>query len=123
MIDYGLNIGANGAADLVREAGDSFLNNIYLSLMIDKGSYFQDPGFGSRLYLLARAKSTAATADLARDYCREALQWMIDTGRAKGFEIETEIDRLTSTARLKLRILAHKADGQTVEFSIFKEIV
>ncbi len=101
----------------------SILNNIYLSLMMDKGSFFQDPAFGSRLYLLKRAKSVERTASLARDYCMEALRWMIDTGKAGGFDIYTEIDNRTGTDRLKIQIIATEANGNQVDFTIFKEIV
>jgi phage gp46-like protein len=104
-------------------AGDSFINNIYLSLMVDRGTFFQDPEFGSRLYLLKRAKSLEGNARLAKDYCEEALAWMIEAGRAKSFEIETEIEKLSGTDRLNIRILAVKANGQAVEFTTFTEIV
>ncbi len=124
MQDFVLDIDdATGTADMGLESSDSFINNIYLSLMVDQGSFFQDPEFGSRLYLLNRAKSLSANARLAKDYCAEALEWMIDAGRALGFEIETEIEKLSGTDRLNIRILATKANAQTVEFSTFKEIV
>lgn len=34
--------------------------------------------FGSRLWLLKRAKATAETARRAEDYCREALGWLVE---------------------------------------------
>ena len=125
MQDFVLNIdSAMGTADMeMVVSGDSFINNIYLSLMVDRGTFFQDTGFGSRLYLLKRAKSVAANAKLAKDYCEEALAWMIESGRAKAFEIETEIEKLVSSDRLKIWILATRSNGQTVEFTTFTEIV
>ncbi len=124
MQDFVLNIeDGTGAADMGLGSGDSFINNIYLSLMVARGSFFQDAEFGSRLYLLKRAKSVQANARLAKDYCEEALAWMIEAGRAKAFEIETSIERLGSTDRLNIWILATRANGQEVEFTTFTEIV
>ena len=122
MIDFVLDIQDSGA-DMTLVAGDSFMNNIYLSLMIDKGSFFQDQDFGSRLYLLKRKKNVPGTARLAKDYCHEALEWMIEAGKALGFEISTEIEKLTGTDRLKIHILATESNGNQGEFSTYKEIV
>lgn len=122
MIDFALDIQDSGA-DMTLLAGDSFMNNIYLSLMIDKGSFFLDKDYGSRLYLLKRKKNVAGTARLAKDYCQEALEWMIETGKALSFEISTEVEKLTGTDRLKIHILATKSNGNQVEFMTYKEIV
>lgn len=43
---------------------------------------------GSRLWLLARAKTTDATLELAKRYILEALQWLIDDGVASSVEAE-----------------------------------
>lgn len=45
---------------------------------------------GSKLWLLARRKQTTETLNLAVEYCREALQWMIEDGVARAVEIEAE---------------------------------
>ncbi|MGC0155879.1 phage GP46 family protein, partial [Chromobacterium vaccinii] len=45
---------------------------------------------GSRLWLLARAKQTRETAQRARDYIAEALQWLIDDGVVAKFDITTQ---------------------------------
>ena len=101
----------------------NLLNNIYLSLMIRKGSFFQSPAFGSRLHLLHRAKLTSRTEALAVEYCREALQWIIDTGRASKIDIQTEIDKLQNPHRLKVLIEATKAGGGLVTFETFVEVI
>ncbi|MCD4675336.1 MAG: phage GP46 family protein [Desulfobacula sp.] len=122
-MDFALDIKNTGVADMTFDKEDSIINNIYLSLMIDKGSFFQDQDFGSRLYLLKRSKNVADTVRLARDYCHEALEWMIETGKAIKFEINTQIEKLTGTDRLKIQIIATESNGNQVEFSTFKEIV
>lgn len=45
---------------------------------------------GSRLWLLAREKILPATLNRAREYAREALDWMIEDGLASRVEIVVE---------------------------------
>lgn len=103
-------------------AGD-IMNNVYLSLVVKRGSWFQNPEFGSRLHLLKRAKNTEKTAALAEEYCREALQWLLDVGRATKVDIRTERDRSQDLHRLKLLVEVTQADGRTVSFDRFVEVV
>jgi phage gp46-like protein len=98
-------------------------NNIFLSLAVRRGSFFQNPSFGSRLYLLLRKKNSAQTAALAKEYVREALQWIVDAGRASAIDITVERDTTVDLSRLKLLIQATKADGETVTFTTFTEVV
>jgi len=103
--------------------GGNLANNIYLSLTVRKGSFFQNPDFGSRLHLLQRAKNTPRTEALAVEYCQEALAWLIDTGRVRKFEYFTERDKLQDPHRLKIIVEATKADGDVVSFTRFVEVV
>jgi phage gp46-like protein len=105
------------------DKADNIFNDVFLSLMIEKGSFFQNPEVGSRLHLLKRAKNTEKTAALAEEYCKEALQWLIDTGRAKKIEVFTERDRLQDLNRLKLLVEVTQADGRQVSFETFVEVV
>lgn len=105
------------------DKADNIFNNVYLSLMIEKGAFFQNPEFGSRLHLLKRAKNTEKTAALAEEYCKEALQWLIDTGRAKKIEVFTQRDRLQDLNRLKLLVEVTQADERKVSFETFVEVV
>lgn len=45
--------------------------------------------YGSKLWLLRRAKQTQQNLTLARDYARQALQWMLDDGAATAIEVTT----------------------------------
>jgi phage gp46-like protein len=101
----------------------NILNNIYFSLMIRKGAFFQNTDFGSRLHRLQRAKNTEKTASLAVEYCREALAWLIDAGRVRKFDFYTERDKVQDLHRLKILIEATKADGDVVSFTTFVEVV
>lgn len=102
------------------EAGD-IGNNIYLSVAVEKGSFFHNPAFGLRRR--GRLKNTATTAALIRQDYLEALRWLVDTGRARSVEVFVERDRTQDLGRLKVLIEAVQADGRTVTFTTFKEVV
>jgi phage gp46-like protein len=48
-------------------------------------------GWGSKLWLLSREKTTRKTAARAREYATKALQWMIDDGIAQAVSVTAEI--------------------------------
>lgn len=73
----------------------------------DLGSDYQ---IGSRLWLLDRSKQTNDILKKARDYCIEALQWLIDDGVVAKFTVLTE---WTKPAMLGIQIVAFKQDGTT----------
>lgn len=95
-------------ADLARD--DGLRTAVILSLFLDRradandvrdgedrrGSwmdqYLGSDGdrLGSRLWLLAREKETAATLNRARTYAQEALAWMIDDAIAQRIEVDAE---------------------------------
>jgi phage gp46-like protein len=50
----------------------------------------QDHLIGSRLWLLAREKQTEDVRRRAEDYCREALQWMLDDDVADAVDVVAE---------------------------------
>ena len=118
-MDLALNIDGI-TADQSWEKAATIMNNVYLSLMVKRGSFFQNPDFGSRLHLLTRAKNTDATARLAKEYCIEALKWLKDTGRATDIKIETE---KADQHRLNLRVQVTQANGRDVSFETFLTIV
>lgn len=104
------------------EKAENILNNIFLSLAIRRGTFFADPSFGSRLHELKRHKNTPEAASLATGYCREALQWIIDMGKATGFDIEVERDTGEAPHRLKILIRAYQADSPPVSFETYQEV-
>jgi phage gp46-like protein len=67
----------------------------------DRGGWWGDtyaeiPGdrIGSGLWLLIREKQTDETLSLAREYCEEALRWMLEDGVASDVTVETEWVRM-----------------------------
>lgn len=121
-MDYKIEISGT-TADMTFEKAETIMNNVYLSLMIQRGSFFQNPDFGSRLHLLQRGKNTANTELLAKEYCKEALQWLIEAGKADKIEVFTERDVNQDPYRLKLLVSVTQADGRQVTFETFLEVV
>jgi phage gp46-like protein len=68
---------------------------------------------GSRLYLLARSKLTNQTANFAKIYIKEAVQWMIDDGLASCIDVSVKRTDLTV---LVATINIYKKDGSNEEF-------
>jgi len=123
-MDFRINIEqGTGLGAMTFEKADTILNNIYLSLIVRKGSFFQNTDFGSRLHLLKRAKNTEKTAALAEEYCKEALQWLLNIGRATKINVYSERDRLQGLNRLKLLIEVTQSDGRQISFQTFTEVV
>ena len=89
---------------------------IFASLMCRKGSFFQDPTFGSELYKIK--KLTQSNLNLAVQYCQKALQWMIDTGVAASFDILCEQD-LQDVTRLDIKVSATTVSGSTITYTLW----
>lgn len=70
---------------------------------------------GSRLWLLARAKITTETLNQAKDYCREALQWLIDDGVAVSIDVRVERMGLDGVAAA---IVINRINGDQLSWSI-----
>lgn len=121
-MDFGIET-STGQGEMTYDPVTDIRNNIYLSLEVRRGSFFARPGFGSRLHLLSREKNTARTAAIARDYCREALQWLLDSGRASAIEVTVERDPEGDPHRLKILVQATQADLTPVTFETFQEVI
>jgi phage gp46-like protein len=124
-LDFAITIeNQTGLGQMTFEKATTIMNNIYLSLMVKRGSFFADTSFGSRLHLLQRAKNTDTTMRLAVDYCKEALQWMIDTGKASAVNVYAQRDRPQDLYRLKLLVEVTPYSGaEPVAFTTFIEVI
>ncbi len=98
---------------------DDIINNIYLSLNVAQGAWAFNSKFGSRLHLLQRSKATVHTATAAKEYCNEALKWLLDAGRADSIEVETELDG--AQGRLNCLITAVQ-NGKKITYEHFVEV-
>jgi phage gp46-like protein len=121
VIDYTLIPNGDGnGADMSYEKATGIMNNIYLSLTVRQGTWFLDPLFGLRDR--GRMKLTDRSERLLRADCLEALQWLLDSGRAKSIEVTTERDR-SNLNRLRVLVEAVQVDGTRVTFDKFIEVV
>ena len=120
-MDYTIDINAAGRPEMSFVKTSGLFNNVFLSLTIKQGAWWQDPSFG--LKDRGRQKNTERTASLFRDDIRAALQWLLNSGRAIAVDVVTEIDRLQDRNRLKARVSVTAANGQTVTFDKFTEVV
>jgi len=122
-MDFKILTDEDAMGQMTFDPAEDIMNNVFLSLMVKRGSWFQNPEFGSRLHLLQRAKNTEKTAALAEEYCKEALRWLIDTGRATRIDVHTQRDRTQDLHRLKFIVEVTEANGRQVTFERFVEVV
>ncbi|MCO6414823.1 phage GP46 family protein [Siccirubricoccus sp. KC 17139] len=80
------------------------------------GDAFSRRPVGSRLYLLHRAKKEGALLR-ARDYCNEALNWLVEDRIARSVEVKTWW--LTADA-LAIHIVVTKPDGSIADLPRFE---
>ena len=69
---------------------DHLGNAVYLRLQTPLGSWWADTSLGSRLHELARSKDVSRIHILAEQYAAQALQPLIDTGRARSVTVTSE---------------------------------
>lgn len=123
-MDFSIVISTDGAArgEMTFEAPgkNNLVNNVWLSLSVKKGSFFQRPDFG--LKERGRMKNTERTAQIIVDDYKEALQWIVDTGKAKKIDVYAERDRTQNLDRLKILVEVMPADGDPVTFERFVEV-
>ncbi len=78
-----------------------------------------DDRFGSRLWLLMRAKLTDETVQKAQEYAQEALQWLIDDGVA--VSVSATAERVGSD-RLDLTIEIVKPNDRVASVARFQDV-
>lgn len=94
-------------------------NEVYLRLSTPRGTYWADLLFGSRLHLLKREKDLERVAMQARQYAEEALQPMIDQGRARTVVATT----MRVDGRMRLSIEVKDDSGEVQRFEHPVEVV
>lgn len=76
--------------DLTGQRISTLANAVYLRLITPLGSYWADPLLGSRLHELRREKDKARVGTLTVQYAQQALQGLIDDGRATSVDVSAE---------------------------------
>lgn len=120
-MDFAILINNGGCGEMTFDQAGDIMNNVFLSLSIEKGSFFAAPGFG--MVRRERMKNTGKNARLIRDDAAAALQWLIDTGRAADVRVDVERDAARDPHRLRLLVTVTQADGNRVTFEKFVEVV
>lgn len=98
-----------------RDPADGLANAAYIRLMTPLGSWWQDSTLGSRLHELVRQKDLNRIGVLAKQYAEQALQPILDDGRATKIEISTEQPH---NGRLHLLIEITAASGEKLTFKL-----
>lgn len=119
MRDIALTETADGGCDMGLEWASNLFNNVYLSLKIRRSTLFTQAAFGSRLHQIV--KLSDENVFLARQYCIEALRWLVDIGRAERVDVETERDA-TDSSRLNIRIIVTVPSGEAQTFTLFHTV-
>lgn len=69
---------------------------------------------GSRLWLLAREKTLQSVLERAKQYAREALQWMIDDNVAIKIEVDAERQGIPGRDILALQVKIYRINGTEI---------
>lgn len=108
---------SNGVAQ--RDTSGGLMNAIVLRILTPLGSYWADPTLGSRLHELQREKDLARVAVLAKQYSEQALQGMLDDGRAASIAVQTE---RRHDGRLRLSITIEATNGARLTFEHYIKV-
>lgn len=119
-MDYTLTPNTGGSADLSYAKSDDLFVNVYLSLAIVRGSWWFNPDFGLRRR--PRMKNTPALAALLAQDCKDALQWLLDNGRATAVVV-TPLAVPNRPTWLNIQCAVTAATGRTVTYDKFVEVV
>jgi len=79
----------------------------------DELSEVQNDKHGSKLWLLMREKQTQSVAERAREYCQEALAWLIEDGIAEKVNVTTSFP---SRGMLGIAVEIYRPGGDRSEF-------
>jgi phage gp46-like protein len=75
---------------LKRDPTNGLLNSCHLRLSTPLGAYWADKTLGSLLHTLSREKDVVRVQRLAKQYAEQALQPILDDGRATSITVTSE---------------------------------
>lgn len=87
---------------------------------VDSFAEVEGDKFGSRLWLLESAKLLPETVNRVREYCQEALQWLVQDGVAKAVNVSAQIIRNYPLGIIAAEIDIVKSDGTTTRYKFDK---
>lgn len=118
-MNFGIDIDSTGVGTMTWEKPTDISTNIYWSLNIDQGRMFNNPGFGLQLDDIK--KVTTNNVNLIQQRVESALQWLLNTKRAKSIDVIVERDT-TDPNRINWKVTAEQADGFPVVVESFRTI-
>lgn len=95
-------------------------NAVYIRLTTPLGSWWADGRVGSLLHLIEREKDLARVGLLAQQYAEEALQPLIDDGRAKSIQVT---HTQPHNGKLLLHIVVTDNRGNVFEFDHHVKVI
>lgn len=98
--------------DYTGEAIGHLGNAVWLRIKTELGSWWADPTLGSRIHTLKRSKALSHVAQQAKGYAIEALQPLVDSGRAQAINATASLQG----SRLLLVVNVVDAGGRTDAF-------
>lgn len=76
--------------------------------------------FGSRLWLLEDALATAQSAQLAKGYAEEALQWFVEDGHVRAIDVQVDLRDDPEAAAIFVQAVFMLKDGRQTLLGPFK---
>lgn len=99
---------------VLNESARSCTNELYIRLVTPLGSWWADPALGSRLHELQREKDLTRVHKLAVQYAEQALQPILDGGRAQSIAVSAGHPR---RGWMRLEIAATDPGGDSVQMT------
>jgi phage gp46-like protein len=117
-MDFALDIDGEGRPVVSLGAADELKNAVLLSLHVQRGSFFLNSNFGSRLHEIR----TLSTGDIAtaRQYALECLEWMKAIGIVNDISVSASPVR---GSRLNLYITLIFTARANITYETFFEVV
>ena len=109
----------NGIGQMTFTQAVDIRTNIWLSLHIPYGKWFADPTFGCKLGQIK--KITTGNILLAQQYVEQALQWLLQVGRAVSIIVVAEADTQDPN-RLNIKVEATQPDGLLIKYQEFRPV-
>lgn len=111
-MDFQINLDrGNSTGSMTFNKNTDIRSNIYFSLFINQGDWFYDPNFGTKLKTIR--KVTDSSILLARQYTEQALNWLINTGKASAINVICERD-LTNFNQINMKITVQQPNSVTL---------
>lgn len=119
-LDFKLTFDSDGILEFSYDKVDDFRNNLILSVEVPLEKYSLNRTFGSKVAKQSGKKNTLSTEEEIKQDIVNSAQWIIDIGRFTNIDIEAE---KVNPHRINVDVLGTQANGITVPYSTFVEVI